>query len=66
MLFVWEPTKPHAAEGIEVTEVKHNGEALWIKSRPVRMYNGIRGPECWNEENRFREACWMGPVEEGE
>ena len=55
MQFEWEPSKPHAHAGVEVTEVKTvdgdrlvYAKVLWGKGEKDKIY--------WNDMSRFREA----------
>jgi hypothetical protein len=58
--FVWEPDKDHLRETVEVVETgPHFRGDPSVKVRPI----SAKGCDYWVEEERFREACWMGPVE---
>jgi hypothetical protein len=46
----WGPLKPHARETVRVTDVRWNGEEVWIESE------GQSGRRYWNELSRWIEA----------
>ena len=50
-VWMWEPLKPYAREAVRVTQVRWNGEAVWIETEPA---NG--GVRAWNELDRWVEA----------
>lgn len=56
MQCIWEPKIPNARKIVMITEVK-NG-VVWSKDES--------GMECWNDEDRFREACVLvsGPPDD--
>lgn len=64
---VWEPDKAHARAVIKVAEIKPpnaDGE-IWIRTStqlgtPPLDAIGFGDDECWNDEDRIREACVRG------
>lgn len=53
--FIWEPSDSHAWASIRVTRIAKDK----IESE-VLAGNGA-GTKCWNDEDRFREACVRAP-----
>lgn len=47
----WEPMKPHASVRVVVTDVKWNGEEVWVESA-----SGEGEPKFWNSLDRWVEA----------
>lgn len=49
--WMWEPLKPHARERTRVTDVRWNGEEVWVGSESAG------GKRAWNELSRWVEAA---------
>lgn len=65
-VWCWEPLKNHARETVRVTDVKWNGEEVWVESE--RIYEGLgpksAGQRHWNELDRWVEATvFVRPAE---
>ena len=59
-VWLWEPEKPHARESVVVTEVKWNGEEVWIECRGVSNEK-----RTWNDLSRWVEATVLQSVAAG-
>jgi hypothetical protein len=61
MRFIWEPTNSYARAEVEVLKLGNTFNEPSVLTRGGRgLYR--QGDEYWNTEERFREACWQGPI----
>lgn len=60
--FIWEPDQPHAWALVKVEEAKLDQPEPVVLARIVDGRD--KGKSYFNDEDRFREACWQGPIKE--